>query len=279
MTLISAFIITKNEEARIARAIASLKAEVDEIIVIDSGSTDRTVEIAEKLGARVVYNEWKGYTQQKVFGESLCKHKWILNIDADEVLTPSLEDEIGYIFRGKIQDRYKAYRINFIIMHRTDSSPRRFAPSNSFIRLYNRDYASFGGGHGYTTRDAVCLNEGVSEEKDVYLLNEPALHYSGTSIEQLVAKANFYSSEQAEDLARSSRKVSKLRTGLEFFLWFFKAFFIRRYFVFGFDGFVDSMIFAFARFLRLAKAKEITKTSSFRESIARKTTQKINNAK
>jgi len=256
MALISAFIIAKNEEARIARTIESIKSEVDEIIVVDSGSTDRTVEIAKKLGARVVFNEWKGYTQQKIFGEGLCKHKWILNIDADEVLSPGLQDEIGYIFKDDIQDRYKAYRIRFVIMHRSDKIPRWTAPSNRFIRLYNKEHGSFANNHGFTTRDSVVMNKDV-QEKEIYRFNEPAFHYSGTSIEQLVAKANFYSSEQARDLLDSGRKISKLRIGTEFFLWFFKAFFIRRYCVFGFDGFVDSMIFAFARFLRLAKAREM----------------------
>ena len=72
----------------------------------------------------------------------------------------------------------------------------------------------------------------------------------------MVSKANFYSSEQARDLLGNNRIPSKIRIFWEMFLWIFKAFFIRRYFVFGFDGFVDSVIFGFARFLRLAKARE-----------------------
>ncbi|MES2214696.1 MAG: glycosyltransferase family 2 protein [Pseudomonadota bacterium] len=256
MALISAFIITKNEEHRIARAINSLNGVVDEIIVIDSGSKDRTTEIAKELGARVVVNEWPGYVKQKIFGESLCKHDWILNIDADEEISESLKHEIGYIFQSNIQDRYKAYRINFIIMHRADKAPRRFAPSNSFIRLYNKSYAGFRSALGTTTHDAVLMHEGVVESGNVYLFNEPSYHYSGTSIKQLVDKANFYSGEQAGDLISRGRKISNSRLILEFWVYFFKSFFIRRYFVFGLDGMVDSMIFAFARFLRLAKARE-----------------------
>lgn len=259
MALISAFIIAKNEEARIARAINSLKNAVDEIIVIDSGSSDNTVSIAGSLGAKVVFNEWKGYVAQKIFGESLCSHEWILNIDADEALSADLQDEIGYIFAGELQERYKAYRMNMVIMHRNDLRPRKCAPSTSQIRLYNKKFASFANQESTTTHDAVLMNEDLSEAGNVYVLNEPVYHYSGVSIEQLVAKANFYSSQQARDLAESGRKISKFRIGFEFFVWFFKAFFMRRYFVFGFDGFIDSMIFAFARFLRLAKARELQK--------------------
>lgn len=257
MNLISAFIIAKDEESRIARAIKSLKNIVDEIIVIDSGSSDNTVSIAESLGAKVIYNEWNGYVAQKIFGESLCKHKWVLNIDADEELSPGLQDEIGYIFAGDLQEHYKAYRMSMVIMHRSESRPRKAAPCTSQIRLYDKRYASFSNQKSATTHDAVLMNEGLKERASVYVFNEPVYHYSGLSIEQLVTKANFYSSQQAEDLIESGRKISRLRVGFEFFLWFFKAFFIRRYFVFGFEGFVDSMIFAFARFLRLAKAREL----------------------
>ncbi|MDF2965672.1 MAG: glycosyltransferase [Rickettsiaceae bacterium] len=252
---ISAFIITKNEELNIARAINSIKNIVDDLYVIDSGSQDKTVEIAESLGAKVIYNEWPGYTKQKAFGESLCKHKWILNIDADEELSKELQNEIEYIFVSKQQDKYKAYEIDRVIIHRNEDRLKSFAPSDIMIRLYNIDYASYASNNS-STHDSVVLKPGVNKEKDVYLFNGAAYHRSGTSIEQLVAKANFYSSEQAKDMLEKGRFPSKIRVVGEFFFWLFKAFFIRRYFVFGFSGFVDSMIFAFARFLRMAKARE-----------------------
>ncbi len=257
MAKISAFIIAKNEEARIARAINSLKEISEEIIVIDSGSTDNTVGISKDLGARVVFNEWSGYVNQKIFGESLCKNDWIINLDADEELTKELQEEIALLFKTGKQDEYKAYDMNMIIMHRNDSKPRLFAPNNYFIRLYNKNYIGFFNTSGYTTHDVVSWSSGYGSDTDFTKLKAPALHYSGASIEQLVAKANFYSSEQAKDMLASGRKISSIRVISEFFFWLIKAFFIRRYFVFGFDGFVDSMIFSFARFLRLSKAREL----------------------
>lgn len=253
---ISAFIITKNEEHRITKALESIKDLVDEILVIDSGSTDKTAEIAKKLGAKVIHNDWPGYAAQKAYSENMCKHNWILNIDADEELTPALREEIDSIFRDGRHEEYKAYRINFVIMHRNDTKPRLFAPANTFIRLYRKDFASFKNSMEFTTRDAVTLNDGQKEKGNVYILKGPAYHYSGTSIEQLVSKANFYSSEQAKDMVVNGRIPSKFRVYAEFFIYFFKAFFIRRYFVFGYHGFVDSFIFAFARFLRMAKTRE-----------------------
>jgi glycosyltransferase involved in cell wall biosynthesis len=96
----------------------SIKGLVEEIIVIDSGSTDATIEIAKSLGAKTIYNPWEGYVKQKSFGESLCKNQWILNIDADEEVSKELREEIDFIFSSQLQDKYKAYKIKVTIMHR-----------------------------------------------------------------------------------------------------------------------------------------------------------------
>ena len=258
MNQLSAFIITKNEEKRIRQAILSVRDIVEEVIVVDSGSTDKTVEIAKELGAKVYFNEWPGYVKQKSFAESLCANDWVLNIDADEELSQELQDEIDHLFQSSNKDRYLAYSIDIVIIHRKDNKPRYFAPKNRFIRIYNSRFASFSNTLQYTTRDSVTFNKDVSlEDKKCYDLNNIAYHRSGTSIEQLVEKANFYSGQQASDMINAGRKVSNLRVFFELPLCFFKAYFKRRYFVFGFDGFVDSLIFAFARFLRMAKTREL----------------------
>lgn len=256
MNNISAFIITKNEANRIKRAIDSVKDICSEVIVVDSGSTDDTVKIAKSLGAKVIHNEWQGYVKQKSYAESICKYDWIINIDADEELSQELQDEIKFIFGSNYQEQYYAYKIKVMILHRKDTEPRYMAPYNTCLRVYNKNYCSFANTTGSTTKDSVSFNKGVSTENKIHHLNGSAYHRSGTSIEQLVAKANFYSSEQAKDILDAKRKISALRVAFEFPFCFLKAFFKRRYFVFGFDGFVDSMIFAFARFLRMAKARE-----------------------
>ena len=90
---ISAAIITYNEERNIARAIESLRC-CEEVVVVDGGSSDRTVEIAGKFGARVVENPWPGYAAQKNYAATQASHDWILSIDADEALSEMLEAEI-----------------------------------------------------------------------------------------------------------------------------------------------------------------------------------------
>ena len=100
-------IITLNEEQRILYAIQSVKW-ADEVIVVDSGSIDRTVEIAKSLGARVVHNPWTGYGQQKNFAQSLATHPWVLNIDADEVVPHPLAEDIQEALRQVQSGQSKA---------------------------------------------------------------------------------------------------------------------------------------------------------------------------
>ena len=97
MLEISAVIIALNEEKRLARALESLSASpaiADEILVVDSGSTDRTAEIASRYGARVISHPWEGYARQKNFAASQAKHDWILSLDADEALSAPLRESL-----------------------------------------------------------------------------------------------------------------------------------------------------------------------------------------
>src|SRR4051812_46266246 len=90
---ISAAIIACNEERNIARAIESLRC-CEEIVVVDSGSVDRTLQIARNLGARVVESSWRGYAGQKNYAAEVCEHDWVLSLDADESLSEALEGEL-----------------------------------------------------------------------------------------------------------------------------------------------------------------------------------------
>lgn len=97
---ISVFVIAKNEADRIPHTINSVVDWVDEVHVIDSGSEDNTRDVSRELGANVVFNEWPGYGPQKNFGESLCRNKWLINLDADEEITPELREQITLLFAG-----------------------------------------------------------------------------------------------------------------------------------------------------------------------------------
>jgi glycosyltransferase involved in cell wall biosynthesis len=261
---VSVFIIAKNEEARIKKSIQSVSKWAAEVIVIDSGSDDNTVALSESLGARVIYNKWEGYVAQKVFGEQQCKYNWILNIDADEEVSVELAAEIKSLFING-EPQYKAYICRMVIVHRFDKKCRKFAPETNSIRFYHIAYAGFK--YGDLTsfcHDSVILNFSVANNT-TGRLKQPILHRSLNSITQAVEKANFYSSLQAQELFNSNRCPTMIRIFFEPVLWFFKAYFLRRYFVFGFNGVVDSYIFAFTRMVRLAKARELFLERDFKE--------------
>jgi len=137
---LSVFVITRNEEARLGRTLAAVQEIAGEIIVVDSGSTDETVRIAQEAGARVIHQHWLGYGPQKRFAEDQCCHGWLFNLDADEVVTPALAAEIEQLFRdGPPQPG--AFRVCIQNVYPGEDEPRRFVRKFKVVRLYHRDLA------------------------------------------------------------------------------------------------------------------------------------------
>ena len=154
--LISVFIITKNEADRIFDVINAVKKIADEVLVIDSGSTDETCQIAVKAGAKVMFNEWNGYGAQKIFGENQCKNKWILNLDADEEISPELCQEINDIFAKNLQQNFYGFRVKIVNKFRFEKHPKKLAYFYNQLRLYNKDFAGF---KSSAVHDSVELKE------------------------------------------------------------------------------------------------------------------------
>jgi glycosyltransferase involved in cell wall biosynthesis len=250
---ISVFIIAKNEADRIPKPLLSVIQWADEVIVIDSGSDDGTLGVAETLGAKTVFNAWKGYGPQKVFGETLCRNKWLLNIDADEEITKELSDEIAAIF-AKGEPACQAYKMKIRILSRFARYPAMFAPTHNRVRLYHSDYAGF---KDSTVHDSVVLKENKGGK--IGQLQNIVLHRSFRSYTHAIEKINRYSSMQAHDMLKHGRKPSVLRIITEPFLGFAKGYFAKRYCFMGLDGFIEGVIYAFARTIRLAKARELWK--------------------
>jgi glycosyltransferase involved in cell wall biosynthesis len=250
---ISGFIIAKNEAHRITRAIKSLQNLVNEIVVVDSGSTDDTVKICESLGVIVIHHPFENYVKQKIFAESKCSNQWVINLDADEELSEELQQEIKNLFKHS-EPSVKAYTMKVIQVSRKDNKKRLFAPYNSCLRLYHRGFASFAFGdqESYYT-DNVFLKD---KNNAISLLKAPIWHCSIVSPRQALEKINFYTDMQLADAKRKPIRFSNIRLILEFPFSFIKAFILRKYFVFGMSGFIDSMLYAFSRFIRLAKIYE-----------------------
>jgi glycosyltransferase involved in cell wall biosynthesis len=243
---ISVFIIAQNEADRIPLTIRSALDWVDEVIVIDSGSTDDTVKVAESLGAAVTFNEWKGYGPQKVFGETLCRNDWILNLDADEEITPELAIEIQTLFAG--EPPCSAYRLHILPLHSFQDKGHKWTATQKPVRLYRKSQAGF---KDSTVHDSVVVRGG-----DTGFLKGMVNHRSFRSLAHHVEKVNSYSSAQAIDLHRRGRNPSRIELVVVPVFAFLKQYLLRREFVNGIDGVIISYMYAFQRFIRLAKTRE-----------------------
>ncbi|GAB6050029.1 glycosyltransferase family 2 protein [Hydrogenophilus islandicus] len=244
---LSVFIITKNEADRLPAAITSVRDWVDEVIVVDSGSTDATVAVAESLGARVLLRAWTGYGPQKVFGERSCRNDWILNIDADEAVSPELAAEIQALFRAG-EPPHAAYTLPILPIYPTQLRGHPWTAFHHPIRLYDRRRAGF---KDHPVHDSVVVHSGT-----VGHLKGFVLHRSFRSLTHHIAKTNENSTWRAEDLVRRGRRPNGLMLFLLPFFAFWKAYLLRREFANGTTGIVISHMYAIQRFLRLAKAWE-----------------------
>lgn len=243
---VSVFIIARNEADRIPLTIRSVRDWADEVIVIDSGSADDTVEVAESLGARVVFNEWRGYGPQKVFGEGLCRNDWLLNLDADEEVSPDLARNIRALLQGTPD--CAAYRLPILPLYSFQIRGHAWTATHKPVRLYRKSAAGFKDSPVY---DSVVVREGRTGT-----LRGMVNHRSFRSLAHHVDKVNSYSSAQAEELFKRGRNPSAVELLLVPPLAFLKQLVLRREFVNGVDGVIISYMYAFQRFIRLAKTRE-----------------------
>ena len=247
---ISVFIITLNEADRIESVIKAVQNFADEILVIDSGSTDETLKIAGELGAKTIFNKWNGYGEQKIFGENLCKNKWILNIDADEEVLEELAAEIRALFKNGNPDDFAGYKVKIVNKWFNEKRPKKLAYYYNQLRLYNKDYCGF---KDSTVHDSVIVK---NSEKQIGQLKNIISHQSFRSFENWIDKINSYSKMQAADAVKRGKKASFLKILVTPAHSFFKAYFIRRYFIYGIDGLIYSYVFAFGRTIRLIKIRQ-----------------------
>ena len=242
---ISIFIITKNEESRIGATLTPAVELADEVIVIDSGSTDNTQQICEEMGVQFIFNEWNGFGPQKQFGEQKCRNKWLLNLDADELLSPELVVEIRQLFKNGEPEKH-VWKIPIIEIFPGETNFRKFAYQLSPVRLYNRDYGQYSAS---IVHDRVKLNN----DAQIGQLKNKIYHYSTISLGRDIQKYNQYTDLQIEEMDAKGRNLGPWRIVTEFPLAFLKAYFLRLYFLRGRLGYLLSLNYAIFRHLRIAK--------------------------
>ncbi len=243
---ISATIITLNEQGNIARAIESLRC-ADEVIVVDSGSQDRTMEIAAKLGARVVESEWMGYASQKNFAAEQASHDWILSIDADEALSEALEAEIWQIKKGGPQfDAYTVPRLaQYLgrwILHSGWYPDRK-------VRLYHRAKARWVGKY---------VHESVQVDGVTGHLESNLLHYTCNSLSEHLRMMDRYTTLAAEELVAQRRRIGWTDLVLDPLWTFFRTYVVKAGFLDGWEGVAIAYMAAFYNFVKYAKARNMS---------------------
>jgi len=238
MPQITATIITLNEEERIARAIASL-ACCDEIVVVDSGSTDRTCEIAKARGARVLRRNWDGYSKQKNFAAEQAAHDWILSIDADEQLSSELAAEIAAWKRTEpstaaMSMPRRAFYLGKWIGHSGWYPDRK-------TRLYDRRRARWVGDF---------VHESMEVGGQTGRFQSDLLHFPYRALDDHVQRADRYTRLAAEAAKKNGRRSNPLKLILAPPLVFLKSLILQRGFLDGWRGVVIAYMGARYVFLR-----------------------------
>jgi glycosyltransferase involved in cell wall biosynthesis len=239
MLRLSAIIIVKNEAANIGACLDTL-AFCDERIVVDSGSSDDTVSLAESRGARVVTHEWKGYGPQKNIALSLAQGDWVLSIDADERVSPDLAREIQAAIAAPKYDGYKIRRLSAFLGREMGT---RFP--DYVLRLFRRGKARF-------SDDLV--HERVICEGPVGKIETPLQHDAVIRLEQAIDRIDRYSTASAQMLLNSGRRVSFM-SGIGHGLWtFIRVYLLRLGFLDGKEGFLLAVANAEGSYYRYMKA-------------------------
>ena len=239
---ISCFIIAQNEADRITNTIESVIDIVDEVIVIDSGSTDGTQDLAKKLGCKVFFNKWKGYGPQKRFGEDCAKNEWLLNLDADEYLSDQIKSEILQIFDDN-NNHYNFFSMKVTPIYPNWKRPRIFSASHECVRLYNKRFGRFSNS---PVHDSVETNN-----SKIFYFKNHVYHNSVRSFKHLIEKEESYIQLQSKTLKDKNKIFLFLRIFVEFPLAFIKYYFIRRHFTGALTGLVTSLILAYYRWIRV----------------------------
>lgn len=245
MSGISVILITQNEEENLGRALESV-SWADEVVVVDSGSTDRTEEIARAHGARFLHREWVGFGVQKQRALDEATEPWVLSLDADEAVDAGLARAI----RRAVAD--PAGMVGFEVQRVT-----RFAGAwlghrgwrrETHLRLFRRDHGRF---------TPLPLHEGVEVDGPVGRLEGYLLHYSWADIEHQMEKLNRYTTISARERHGRGKRAGALTPFFRGIAWFLKDYVFRGGFLHGRAGLVHAGLFGVYSFVRFAKLWEM----------------------
>ncbi len=251
---ISAFIVCCNEERQIRRCLESVRF-CDEIVIVDSGSTDRTLQICSEYTNKITHHEWQGYVLQKRYALSQCSSDWVLNIDADEEVSVELQEEIVDILQGDKAGRVTTdgFLLNRVVFF-LDRWWRKGGWYPEYrLRLCRRSVTTWGG-------------EDPHEKAEVYGETKRCKgelhHYSFTDLTDYVRRMNTLSSNATSSLIRRGASASAVAIIFRSLARFFKFYVSKRGFREGMAGLIVASIEAYSVLLKYAKLWEARKKST-----------------
>ena len=243
---VSVYLITLNEEAHLAEVLEPLGA-FSELIVVDSGSTDNTVAIAKAKGAKVYHQDWLGYAKQKAYAMSLCQHKWVINLDGDEVLS---QQNISEIKQAINNDEADALRFHFDDLF-WGASISKHSRKRTIIRAFKSTHAQ------YPANRLVHENLIIEDGTRVKSISSLITHFGYDSTDILASKYNSYSSLKALEKFNNGKSPSFSKLLLIYPLSFIKSYFLRKMCFSGKRGIILAHLEASYSFLKEAKLHEL----------------------
>ncbi len=248
-------IITLNEQHNIKACIESLQSVCDEIVVVDSHSSDSTVEIAKELGAKVILQPYLGDGPQKNIVLIHAEHEWILSIDADERLDDEMIAEIKKVKQKKTHaDAYSFKRKNYIGNRWIEHCG--WYP-DVCVRLYNKNRARFKDVAGHSSVEA----------KNVIQLQGNIIHYSYKNYHDLLHKTNRFSSRGAKMLLEKGRRANGFSPFIHFMAAFFRKYLLQKGFMQGVDGLTISLTASINSYMKYAKLLELQNSEKRSDSL------------
>lgn len=246
MHKLTVVIITLNEERNIARCLNSVKEVADDIVIVDSGSTDGTQEICRQYNVNFIIHPWTGYSEQKNFANEQALYNWILSIDADEELSPEL---IQSIKEAKNKNQIEYYKINRLTNYCGKWIKHGGWYPDIKLRIFDRN----------TTQWEGIIHETLTNEKNIpsVLLKGNCFHYTYYNITEHIAQANKFSELSAQDMFQRGKKYGFIKFFISPLIKFFRNYFMRTGFLDGIYGLAIACISAQAVFWKYAKLKQL----------------------
>ena len=241
---VSLVMIVKNEEKNLAKCLNSVENLVDEIVIVDSGSTDKTIEIAKTFGAKIFKREFDSFSNQKNYALSIATNEWVLHVDADEVLSKELVEEIKFVIINTKLDGFYLIRTNFFL-----GKQMKYSGINKEyrLRLAKKTLSKYVGG---IIHEELIVNGKVGKLKNIMI------HNSYPTISSYFNKLEQYTTLGAKKLLEKNKKAGIIDIVFKPPFEFIKRYILKCGFLDGIRGFIWAVLYAFYTFIKYIKLWE-----------------------